>query len=55
MVADPHGTQMASLIQTVNPWARLYIARVGRRRDDIDSEKAAEVGGLFTSVTNILP
>jgi hypothetical protein len=43
MVADPHGTQMASLVQAVNPFCRLYIARVGKRRDDIDSEKAAEV------------
>jgi hypothetical protein len=47
MVADPHGTQMASLIQAINPFCRLYIARVGKRRDDIDSEKAAEVSSCI--------
>ncbi|KAL7901847.1 hypothetical protein HDV64DRAFT_143531 [Trichoderma sp. TUCIM 5745] len=42
MVADPHGTQMASLIAKANPFARLYIARVGKRRKDILPENAAK-------------
>ncbi|CRG83434.1 Serine/threonine-protein kinase smg-1 [Talaromyces islandicus] len=41
MVADAHGTQMASLINNVNPYCRLYIARVGKGRD-IDPKKAAK-------------
>ncbi|KAL4950088.1 hypothetical protein BDW69DRAFT_187706 [Aspergillus filifer] len=41
-VADAHGTQMASLINTVNPYCRLYIARVGKGRADIDPKKAAK-------------
>jgi len=43
MVADPHGTQMASLITSVNPFCRLYIARVGTGRKDILPERAAQV------------
>lgn len=31
MVSDPHGTQMASLVEKVNPHCRLYIARVKAR------------------------
>ncbi|KAL4923524.1 S8 family peptidase [Aspergillus undulatus] len=42
MVADAHGTQMASLINNVNPYCRLYIARVGKGRADIDPKKAAK-------------
>ena len=42
MVSDPHGTQMASLISAVNPWCRLYIARVGKGRRDILPEDAAQ-------------
>lgn len=43
MVADPHGTQMASLIAQVNPYCRLYIARVGKARNDILPANAAKV------------
>lgn len=43
MVADPHGTQMASLIKKANPFCRLYIARVGRGHKDIAPENAAKV------------
>jgi hypothetical protein len=43
MVADPHGTQMASLVAQVNPYCRLYIARVGKARYDILPDDAAEV------------
>jgi hypothetical protein len=43
MVADPHGTQMASLITNANPFCRLYIARVGKGRKDILPENAAKV------------
>ncbi|RLL98705.1 hypothetical protein CFD26_100564 [Aspergillus turcosus] len=32
---------MASLINNVNPYCRLYIARVGKGREDIDPKKAA--------------
>ncbi|EXJ88024.1 hypothetical protein A1O1_04951 [Capronia coronata CBS 617.96] len=42
MVADPHGTQMASLITSANPFCRLYIARVGTGRKDILPERAAQ-------------
>lgn len=42
MVSDPHGTQMASLIGQTNPYCRLYIARVGKGRTDINPTKAAE-------------
>jgi hypothetical protein len=43
IVADPHGTQMASLIQRVNPHCRLYPVRVGRGRNDIEEAAAIEV------------
>ncbi|KAI1491853.1 hypothetical protein F5X96DRAFT_629727 [Biscogniauxia mediterranea] len=42
MVADPHGTQMASLVGQANNYCRLYIARVGKGRKDILPEHAAE-------------
>ncbi|KAK0721138.1 hypothetical protein B0H67DRAFT_578208 [Lasiosphaeris hirsuta] len=42
MVSDPHGTQMASLVSAVNPWCRLYIARVGKGRRDILPEDAVQ-------------
>lgn len=48
MVADAHGTQMASLINNVNPYCRLYIARVGKGRADIDPKKAAKVSSSLT-------
>ena len=50
MVADPHGTQMASLITEVNPFCRLYIARVGKARKDILPENAAKVQFLTFSL-----
>jgi hypothetical protein len=43
MVADAHGTQMASLVRNVNPYCRLYPVRVGMRTKDIDSDGAARV------------
>lgn len=46
MVSDPHGTQMASLIGDVNPFCRLYIARVGRGRKDILPSDAEEVSSF---------
>ncbi|OTA95155.1 hypothetical protein M434DRAFT_10064 [Hypoxylon sp. CO27-5] len=42
MVADPHGTQMASLIEKANPFCQLYIARVGKGRKDILPGNAAK-------------
>jgi hypothetical protein len=54
MVADPHGTQMASLILKVNPFCRFFIARVGRSRDDIDPEHAAKASkseSFYSQVT----
>ncbi|KAI1086805.1 hypothetical protein F5B19DRAFT_498003 [Rostrohypoxylon terebratum] len=42
MVSDPHGTQMASLIGQMNGYCRLYIARVGKSRDDIQPANAAK-------------
>ncbi|EFX04256.1 intracellular serine protease [Grosmannia clavigera kw1407] len=41
MVSDPHGTQMASLIAQASSYCRLYVARVGRGRSDIDPHAAA--------------
>jgi len=43
MVADTHGTLMTSVIQTVNPFCQLYIARVGKGRKDILPTNAAKV------------
>ena len=40
---DAHGTQMASLVRNVNPYCQLYLARVGKRTNDIDSDGAARV------------
>lgn len=42
LVADPHGTQMASLVAQANPYCRLYIARVGKGRKDILTEHAVK-------------
>ena len=42
-VSDPHGTQMASLIQQVNPHCLLYCARVGKERNDIKHSPAEKV------------
>ncbi|KAJ5115714.1 subtilisin-like protein [Penicillium angulare] len=42
MVSDPHGTQMTSLVEKVNPHCRLYIARVGKGRNDIKGHHAAK-------------
>jgi hypothetical protein len=41
--SDAHGTQMAFLIRTVNPYCRLLPARVGLTRDDIDPALAVQV------------
>lgn len=43
-VQDPHGTQMAYLIRTVNPYCKLLPIRAGTVRDDIDPEFAVKVG-----------
>jgi hypothetical protein len=53
MVADPHGTQMASLIRGINPFCRLFVARVGRRRDDIDPLSAAKVSWSIGSAYSL--
>ncbi|KAI1746884.1 subtilisin-like protein [Xylaria castorea] len=42
MVSDSHGTHMASLIGQINPYCRLYIARVGKGRNDIDPKIGAK-------------
>jgi hypothetical protein len=44
MPTDPHGTQMASVINDANPFCRLYIARVGKGRKDILPDNAAKAG-----------
>ena len=41
--ADPHGTQMAYLIHSINPWCRLYPLRVGTLQKDIDADAAVKV------------
>jgi len=41
--ADRHGTQMAHLIFSVNPWCVLYLARVACLRRDVDADAAAKV------------
>lgn len=43
VAADPHGTQMAYLIRMVNPWCRLYPARVASFHKDVNAKAAAEV------------
>lgn len=59
MVADPHGTHMASLVGQINPNCRLYIARVGKGRADIQVEHAIKVSkasydDLLSVLTNDL-
>jgi hypothetical protein len=44
--ADPHGTQMAYLIQSMNPWCRLFPARIGVLQQDIDVDAAIKVNPL---------
>lgn len=41
--ADPHGTHMAYLIHTINPWCRLFPLRVGTMQKDIDADAAVKV------------
>jgi hypothetical protein len=44
LASDPHGTQMASLIQNMDPQCTLFIAKIGiDRRYVIDPEKIFEV------------
>lgn len=44
LASDPHGTQMASLIQSIDPKSKLFIAKVGiDRKHRIDPEKIFEV------------
>lgn len=43
LVADPHGTQMASLITQVNPYCKLYVGKVGRYRGDLLVENVVKV------------
>ena len=52
MVADPHGTQMASLVAQANNYCRLYIARVGKGRKDILPEHAAKVSAAPVSLSS---
>jgi hypothetical protein len=54
--ADPHGTQMAYLIRSVNPCCQLYPARVASFHKDVDANAAAQVrytnpGGLYVPFT----
>lgn len=49
VAADPHGTQMAYLIHMVNPWCRLYPARVASFHKDVDVLAAANVWNLNPS------
>ncbi|KAH0563333.1 hypothetical protein GP486_002095 [Trichoglossum hirsutum] len=42
LVADPHGTQMASLITQVNPYCKLYVGKVARYRGDLVVENVVK-------------
>jgi len=43
IAADPHGTQMASLVLDANPCCELYIAKAGRFRKDLKLSNVVEV------------
>lgn len=52
--AAGYGTRMAQLIVGVDPYCRLYLARVGRSRARVDQELAAEVSLLSNNLDNSL-
>lgn len=41
--AHPHGTQMADLIRSVNPWCDLFPLRVASLDNDVNMDAAIEV------------
>jgi hypothetical protein len=41
--AGAHGTQMAFLAQSVNPWCKIYALRIGSLQADVDDNAAVEV------------
>lgn len=43
--AHPHGTQMADLIHSANPWCELFPLRVASLHKDVDLQAAIEVRG----------
>jgi hypothetical protein len=49
LAADPHGTQMASLIGAIDPQCEIYIAKVGERLTGIDPERVTKVSLLVLS------
>ncbi len=40
---DPHGTQMAKIITDIDPYCKLFIAKVGETKIDITQRRAIEV------------
>lgn len=41
--SDAHGTQMAKIISSIDPFCQLYIAKVGDYKDDISVDRVAKV------------
>lgn len=45
--SDVHGTQMAKIISSIDPFCKLYIAKVGDHKEDITVERVAKVYPLL--------
>ena len=45
---DPHGTQMAAIIQELNPECKLYVARICSEKGKLLSERVSKVGNHVT-------
>lgn len=45
--SDAHGTHMAKLIYSIDPFCQLYIAKVGDDKHDIKVERVTEVCALY--------
>lgn len=51
--AHPHGTQMADLIHSANPWCELFPLRVASLHKDVDLQAAIEVRDNSRRMTNL--
>jgi hypothetical protein len=49
LASDAHGTQISRLIRVVNPFCKLYIAKVGDREADVTISQLAKVRGASGS------
>jgi len=52
--ADAHGTQMAYLVHSMNPWCRLFPLRVGTLQRDIDVRAAVKVITTLSCATSLV-